>query len=428
MNNLQIDESAPFEKYIKIFFVYNIVWAAPLFISLPPITILLANFISTLLLFWYARLFIDYSSVESKLKFLVYLLLIWNVICIFRSFSFDFRVYGRMLASPDFMLPFLFPFLVFLKGKLKLISLLNRTIILFDLVYLIGLVLFAVLPLKSNIFESFNDYEYFSKHFAYANGLLLLTYSYQTRKVKFLTIIVFLVSLIIALVLARRGQVMIISLFGIMAWLLHVFYINRKNLFKNILIYSSLILMFYFGFSSKISNLFNNNFSYFVERIDHNSRDFAQDQFLDDMKPIDYVFGRGVNGRYKITEDVDNDYEGDTRTEEEKQYRYLIETGYLNLILKGGSIALVLTVLISLIAILKGLFGSSNGYVKACSFFILVNLIALYPESTLSFTLRYMLIWICIGFCVSQTRNLTNDQIKELLNIERKNQKNEELS
>lgn len=355
-------------------------------------------------------------SITSPIRILVYLLILWNFITIIRGFELNFRIFGRLFASPDFMLPFLFPIFAFVKSDLNVFRIINRTIIFLNLIYISILFIYVIAPQLPNIIDSINDYEFFSKRFAYANGFLLLTYFYQNKKVKFLSILVFLVSLIIALFLARRSQVLIFSLFGICSWLLSILYHNKKPILVNVLIYLTVFISSFFVLGPQISNLFKSNFSFFIERLDNNTRDIATDQFYDDMQPIDYFVGRGINGRYITTEDLDYDYEGDTRTDEEKQYRYGIETGYLNIILKGGIIALALTVLISFYAIIKGLFWSNNGYIKASAILILINMIGLYPESAMAFTFRYLLIWICIGLCISNDSSYTDDDIKYTLN------------
>ncbi|MGN6298362.1 MAG: hypothetical protein ACTHM7_16345, partial [Ginsengibacter sp.] len=98
-------------------------------------------------------------------------------------------------------------------------------------------------------------------------------------------------------------------------------------------------------------------------------------------------------------------------------YRSLIETGYLQIILKGGLVRLILLLLILVPAVILGLFFSNNLLSKAAAIWILIALISLYPATVESFELQYIIVWISVGICYSKViRRLPERQITELLN------------
>jgi hypothetical protein len=95
------------------------------------------------------------------------------------------------------------------------------------------------------------------------------------------------------------------------------------------------------------------------------------------------------------------------------QYRNLIENGYLQLLLTGGIIHIILFLLVLLPAAIKGIFMSSNQFTKACGVVIFLRLLDMFFYGLPSFTLAYILVWICVGVCYKTSiRRMTNDEIR----------------
>jgi hypothetical protein len=122
------------------------------------------------------------------------------------------------------------------------------------------------------------------------------------------------------------------------------------------------------------------------------------------MGPIDWIIGKGIKGQYYCP-NVDEDAV--------TNYRSVIETGYLQIILKGGLISLALFVLITVPAIFKGIFYSKNILSKAAGIWILLSLLSLYPATVNTFSLRYLLVWISIGICYSNKIRNIPDKVLE---------------
>ena len=97
----------------------------------------------------------------------------------------------------------------------------------------------------------------------------------------------------------------------------------------------------------------------------------------------------------------------------------MIETDYLNIILKGGIISLVLLFMIAIPAIIKGLFYSKNILSKAAAFWIILWFMELYPANVNSFSLNHILVWISIGICYSkEIRSHSDSYVSEALSGE----------
>jgi hypothetical protein len=111
------------------------------------------------------------------------------------------------------------------------------------------------------------------------------------------------------------------------------------------------------------------------------------------------VLGKGMNGTYYYP------FEGETEVDGvifgEIEYRNVIENGYLQLILTGGLIHLVLFLMLTIPAVFIGLFKSENQFSKACAIFIFLKLIDMLIFGLPMLTVHYILIWISIGICYS---------------------------
>jgi len=234
-------------------------------------------------------------------------------------------------------------------------------------------------------------------------GFILLTYKYHSTKRKLLAIATIVLILFFAIVRARRGLIVMTSGVILMSYLQYLFYSKKK-----ILIFYSTILLITLGslYAASIYDIKANRiFSFIAERGDEDTRTGVELYFYADMKPLDWTIGRGVDGKYYCP-----NIEEDALT----NYRSVIETGYLQIILKGGLISLILLLLITIPAIVKGIFYSNNMLSKAAGIWIFLALTSLYPATVDTFSMRYLLVWISVGICYSkEIRNIPDEVLKE---------------
>ena len=115
-------------------------------------------------------------------------------------------------------------------------------------------------------------------------------------------------------------------------------------------------------------------------------------------KTLDWLVGRGINGTYycPIFKEVN---------------RGIIETGYLYIILKGGIVNLALYVYFLLYSAYLGFFRSKNMLTKAMAFYLLVHFILLKPWGIPSFSIEYVVVWIFVLFCQSETWRMKSDTV-----------------
>lgn len=144
--------------------------------------------------------------------------------------------------------------------------------------------------------------------------------------------------------------------------------------------------------------------SYLLERGLNDNRTGVEEAMLSQMDSFDMIFGKGLNGRYYLpltgTEDLDG-------------WRYGIETGFLNIVLKGGYLMAYTHILLLVIPAIKGLFKSKNLFCKAGGFFILYNILSLWPFGILMFNLNFLFMWMMVVCCMNRKiRCMSDDEIK----------------
>jgi hypothetical protein len=362
---------------------------------------------SLLLIFWGIISLIRFKRENSYLQILYILYGLWFIFLIFQNiqpfFSKDFLLYfflnpwyGGMLYFVPAVL--LFPKnAIFYKRAIDVIVALCLIYIFYDLVFF--------RDLMSSDHSNLLSQELVETSFdlSIPAGFILLTYKYHSNKRKLLAIATILLTLFFAIVRARRGLILMTSLVMLFSYLLYVIY--SKN--KIFIFYFTIIIVTVISlYAVNIYNIKTNRvLSFVAERGDEDTRTGIELYFYADMKPTDWIIGRGINGKYYCP-NVDED--------EESNYRSVIETGYLQIILKGGVISLGLLLLITVPAIFKGIFYSNNILSKAAGIWILLALISLYPATVDTFSMRYILMWISVGICYSkEIRNIPDSLITE---------------
>jgi hypothetical protein len=268
--------------------------------------------------------------------------------------------------------------------------------------YLVSDVLFIRYLINRDVSDvkSRDVVETLSRHLAMPITFLLIAYSYQTKKVRYLAWSVTFLTIIFAIIRARRG--MLFSLVTPMMFATVIYFIESRKKIAIFLI--SLVSVVFIGLYGLAFFNESNFFSSFRSRVDEDTRTGVEACFYSDMKSTDWIMGKGINGEYYCPHMIPNAL---------TDYRSIIETDYLNIILKGGIISLALFLLIAIPAVVKGVFYSNNNLSKAAGFWVFLWLMNLYPTTVVSFNLNYLLFWIAIGICYSKKiRSIPEDLMK----------------
>ncbi|SKB62076.1 hypothetical protein SAMN05660776_2160 [Salegentibacter holothuriorum] len=346
---------------------------------------------------------IKFRLVNTYLQVFFSLYIIWIIFIVIRDFPSNFDQLKFMLFDAWFGgILYLSPLFILLPLKLFYLKKLFQTIFLLAIAYLIYDVFFLKDLLSQGAsLTSLNIVEYFSKTLAVPAFFLLMVYTYHSNRKKFFLIIILLVTIFFALVRARRGLLFMCGLTAVFSYLL--FLSQTRNKFFLVLL--TIIcggILFIFGlefFSYQKHSIFD----HITDRGLEDTRSTVEICFFQDLSFKDWIIGKGMLGEYFCPGIDQDDVTG---------YRSTIETDYLQIILKGGLMSLSLFLLITIPAIFKGLFYSTNLLSKAAALWIIWILLNMYPSTIHTFTMPYILLWISVGICYSKNiRNIPNETL-----------------
>lgn len=350
------------------------------------------------------------SKIDNPYLKIVYLLYCsWNFILVLIGFKFqDYDFIKFFFFHLTFGgIIYLAPLILLLPRNLFFYKKTFDIIIFFGIFYIVYDILFLKYILNSDrsSLASVGVVE-LSADLSLPIGFIFLTYAYHSIKAKILAVGIIILTLLFAIIRARRGLIFMSSSLIIFSYISYLFTSKRKFF----LLFLSMVIVLIAGiWVNSIYRPEKSIFGFILERGDEDTRTNVELYFYNDMKTNDWILGRGINGQY---------YCPDIEQDQLTNYRDVIETGYLQIILKGGIISLGLFFLITIPAIIKGLFYSQNLLSKAAAIWIFLVLISLYPAIINTFSLRYLLAWICIGICYSKNiRNIPEYKMREYFRL-----------
>ena len=343
-------------------------------------------------------------KIDNKyLRFFYPLYIIWSLITISRGFVFDTEVIKDFLFNGPFgLFPYLAPLILSFPQNLLFYKRAFSTIGFLNIVYVVLCVVFVKDLFTRNILNEASQtiIDYLTKNLVLSCGILFIIYSYYSQRKNYGTLLVIILSVLLVIIRARRAMIIILSAPLIAAYIIYIF---KSKMKIGLVIVSALgaLIIITIGIKAyQQSSIFDSVKTRGLE----NSRSPVEDCFYSDMKFKDWVIGRGVNGKYYCP-NIDINLKSD--------FRPIIETDYLNIILKGGLVSLGLLLFIMVPAILKGLFYSKNILSKAAAIWILFYLASLYPANVTTFTMSYLMVWISVGICYNKNiRNMPDELIK----------------
>lgn len=317
---------------------------------------------------------------------------LWTLGVIFRGLKYDYNSLKLLFFDPGFgIIGYLVPLVILFPRNLSLYKKVFEVIVILAIFYLLLVIVYfkdmrsyaPVDPVSQALIENF------------AGGLgkpvefLLLMYLFNSKPKKILAIAVSLITIYFAIVRARRG-LLFTCLFTLTACF--ILYLSTTKQKAVAIILSVFLAAGAFFFLSSKSE--GGMFAFLMARKDEDTRSNVEQSMIADMSRMEMYVGRGINGEYYCP-GVLNALNGTS-------YRGMIETGYLQIILKGGKIHLFLYALILIPAVIKGLFYSRNLFAKGAALWILLWMIYLYPVVGTGFSLYYIIVWLCAGACYSK--------------------------
>ncbi len=353
------------------------------------------------------RLLGEYKFENSYFKFIFTIFLLYELVIIIRGWSFTYNDIKTYMQAPYVFWPFIIPLFVFFDKRISTFGLLLKWIYFSGVFSLFLVLIFPTVLIKRATAETFIN-------LFLPCGFLLLNASYiKNRKVNFSFFLIF-ISIVSLTYLARRSG--LATLLGILisAYFLNLINKSKAKLFKYfpLIIIIGVFVLFSQSFENSKEVLFNK----MALRLSEDTRSGVFERFFYYLKD-NMAFGNGMNGTYYCPL-WDTEIDGVVFTA--VQYRNLIENGYLQLLLTGGILHIVLFLLVLLPAAILGIFNSSNQFVKACGIIIFLRLIDMFFYGIPSFTMTYILVWICVGVCYKTSlRNMSNEDVRnEFLKVD----------
>lgn len=348
------------------------------------------------------------NTTHGYVKLILALLMIWFYILITWSLKPEYGFIKIMLFSGESsLMSYLVPLVVLIPKKILFLKKTMTAIIVLGVGYFLYMFLF-----RDNIFTFYGNsvaneryvFEYCAKWLSISAGFLALTFSYLSKKARYFAALLIIATLLTALFRARRTLIFMSILPVLIASVIYVFR-SRYKLFA-ILMAAIVGVGVLFSAMQLYEDQKDGFFENLTGRIDQDSRSGVDECFINDFSLKDWVIGRGFDGRY-FCPNVDENYDV-------VGYRTMIETDFLNIILKSGSIYLALLLLIMFPAAYNGLFRSQNILSKAAGSWILFWILCLYPANVFGFSLNYLLVWLSIGICFSkEIRNIPDAVLKD---------------
>lgn len=337
---------------------------------------------------------IEWKFTNSYLQTLFIIYCIWQLSVIVRGIDLNYSNIKVLLFDAEtgifrFLAPLILLFpknLLYYKKTVFVVLVLGVLFLVFDIMFYSNLTNLDY----ENVDTKFT-YEHFVKILSVSCGILVLTFPYQTNRTKYIAFAVLVVSVLFSILRARRALLIMSFSPLLVAYILLLYSQNRKNLglFFIILFGVFIVLFSYRDYTNKAPAIFK----LLSDRATQDTRTGVEIMFYQDMSLQDWIIGKGINGKYYCP-DIDLGAKTD--------YRNMIETDYLNIILKGGIVSLALIFLIALPAVALGLFYSKNLLTKAAALWILLWIIYLYPANVTTFSMHYLLLWLSIGICYSK--------------------------
>lgn len=391
---------------------YSFLWISIIVYSLGFLLYISDHFISnmSLLIMVLGLIGIGYSLIRlikvsitnAYLRVTFILFMLWQLFIISRGIQeFNFTMLLNLLFSPYYFLHYFVPLIILIPAN---IFFAKRT---FNFFILLAILLFVFFLIFSNdmLHTNLNFSEQTIWTLGTGGGFILLTWNYHNNKKRLIAFLAVLLSLFVATVMARRNIMLTFSNYLLFSILIILFNSSHsiKTKFQTIaavLFISIIAFNFFLIYQDKL-------FIRIASHLNENTREIVYDAFFRDMSIKDLIIGRGFLGEYYCP-----------GVDPLKDTRFLIESGYLQTILKGGIISLVLFLTIALPAIYLGIVRSKNILSKASGTIVLLWLIDMFPWGMPAINIRYILVWTCIGICYSKAiRNLTDAEIKASLSL-----------
>jgi hypothetical protein len=390
-------------RAIKIIILFSLINSS-VFIGFSPssglrlIIAALMNLSGALLILYFYKIKIQKFDMHVYFKVTYFILIFWGVVIFTRGFTSDLKdmisLFGHYLMGWAWLTPLAFVIGFKIKNWLMLFDYLGKLL-------LVGILLSIISFVNEKLAMALLEWVVFFP-------ILLLTYRYQGIKNKRIVFFSILAFLLLSYFASQRANL----IFLILVLMCLAFEQFRSS---SIDMYKKIVMIFVFCISSvvfvlNLDSLTDTNT--YSEKMTTDTRTFLFEEIISDMTPSEMIIGRGALGTYysPYFDMIDRQgIEGGDNWD-----RQVNEIGYLQMLLKGGLVMLLLHVLIMLPAAFLAIFKSNNVISRMCGYYILVYLLMWSLTYYSVFSAEYILLWIAVGTAVSKSaRSHTDNELME---------------
>lgn len=361
------------------------------------------------------KAFYSINNIDKDCRTLMKMLIAWSLIVMFRGIFADgfpsFSDIAKYFTNAKHIMPYLMPFIAIYSYKridfrlfLKIARWLTVIFVIYAifsykellLLNAIGLDHFAGSGLSEYTVELFEFYALLTS--MVAPVVIFLMRDLVPKKDWKYACVNIIIAFLIGIIAGRRSSSFVYGL----VFLASYFVVFKKRANSTIGI---ILLVTGIAFVLYQTGLLD----FFLAKVDDDSRSGVVENFVADMDVSSWIFGRGAMGTY---------YDPGAIFEEIGGNRSEIETGYLNMILKGGIVYLVLYVLILWKSFCKGYFKTNNDFTKAFACMCLISCVELIPYGIQMVNFKYVALWMGVGLCLNKNiRQMSNAEIKQQFGI-----------
>lgn len=377
-------------------------------ISLIKISITFLLLLSVFMIFTLALKNLKYiSQIPQFFRMLFYLIIIWGFVTLLRGLSFSAQDLVTNFGNVYMAWAWMAPMALLIGLKIE-----NWSIV-FNVINFIFQLMIIVFLISLGFSNSYLQWAWLLRP---VNFLLLIgLYRYTLlSKIKIFIIIGIYIS--VAISVKQRMDLLFLSItvgFLLMDRLISV---NIKKVFIKYIIFGFVMLfivIFTVGYE-----FVSNTIASVVDFQD--SRTFLFKELMNELSFTEKIVGRGSLGTYfseymehtkrYTVEILKKPWWGDA------EIRITIEVGYLQMILKGGFILLILNFLFFMFASYKAIFRSNNKFTKRLGYYILIISMLSIVSMRPTFAPTFIILWMAIGTVLSKkNREMQDDEIEALI-------------
>lgn len=340
-------------------------------------------------------------------RLLLYLILIWGGITIARDLSFSLQDTVTNFGNVYMGLAWVVPLSLIIGLKI------GNWKVVFNVIYFIFQLMIIVFVISLFFHNSYVKWAWLLRPV----NLILLVGLYRFSIFRKLNIFIIIgVYIIVALLVKQRMDLLFLAITFCFLLLDKVFTIKIRQVFLKYILTSILliyILVFTVGYEF-VSGIVSNIIEF------QDSRTFLFKELYADFNHVEKYIGRGSLGSYysDFFERTRRYYEftGEKSWAGDVPDRITVEVGYLQMMLKGGLILVVLNIGMYVSAIYFALFRSNNKFIKRLGYYILIIAILSMVSLRPAFSPTFIFFWIAIGTVLNKRyRHMSDKEINKAI-------------